>query len=296
MTTNNVFYDRRNNIEYDIERLRKNIVRRLIKEYPYLNENESYGNLFINLLSGRNKFPQSYKESILNKVSEVITMIKEEERVRRVRDEVYKLFKENAKNDYQKADWIFPNHFDIMVDLCKDMCKKYGGDVVVCELASYLHDAGLVVGRTTNSIEGHESRSAEYAKEVLKKGEFSQRVIDQVVECILITDKKEVDRPKLLNADIVRTADILSQFISIHYFAKASFFNNWEFFYKWLKDRVESCYKKIYFEEEKMVAKPIRDYLLKAIELYERHRNSYPSIFSNEQNNAKEKTNNPKKS
>lgn len=74
----------------------------------------------------------------------------------------------------------------------------------------------------------------------------------------------------------MRTADILSQFISVHYFAKASFFNNWKFFLKWMDDRIESCYGKICFKEERERAKPIKDYLVNAIKMYKKYNQNYP--------------------
>lgn len=193
-----------------------------------------------------------------------------------IKREVYNLFEKNTKNEYTSPSWIFPNHFDIMNDLVNEMCIKYNGNILVCELAVLLHDVGLVYKRETQSSEGHEKRSIEYAKEILNKYEIPPDVSKEVIECIISTEKDEKGEPKSINAKILRTADILSQFISVHYFAKASFFNNWDFFIKWMRDRIESCYSKISFEDERKIAKPIVDYILNAIELYDKHNKDYP--------------------
>jgi len=221
-------------------------------------------------------FSDDYRENILNRVNSIIDMEQNKDKLKAVKREVYLLFKNNEKNEYTNPDWIFPNHFDIMSDLVKDMCDKYGGSVLICELAVLLHDVGLVYKRENQSSEGHEKRSIEYTKEILKKYEMPEDISKGVIECIVSTEKDEKGEPKSINAKILRTADILSQFISIHYFAKASFFNNWNFFIEWVRDRVESCYSKISFEDERKIAEPIRDYMLKAIELYDKYNKNYP--------------------
>lgn len=273
--TSKIFYDPTKIIDNNINNLTHNIIRRLKKEYPNLSIEEYY-EYFLNILKGRHKFPKSYRENIINKVKLFIQMEQYKDNIKNVRKEIYLLFKENAKNDYQKADWIFPNHFDIMDDLIRNMCIKYNGDLVVCQLAVLLHDVGLVYKRESNSPEGHEKRSIEYAREVLNRNDFPQEIIDEVVECIVSTNKDEKSKPKSVNAQILRTADILSQFISIHYFAKASFFNNWEFFLKWLDNRIESCYSKLCFEDERKMAEPIRNYIKNAMELYDKNKKNYP--------------------
>ena len=123
---------------------------------------------------------------------------------------------------------------------------------------------------------GHEIRSIEYAKEILEKNNFPQEIINEVIECVLSTDKNEKGKPKSINAQILRTADILSQFISVHYFAKASFFNNWDFFLGWMDDRIENCYNKLCFDDERKMAEPIKDYLMNAMIMYKKYNKKYP--------------------
>ncbi len=221
------------------------------------------------------------RENIINKVNLFLDMKEFEEKIESVKKEIYQLFKENAKNDYQKADWIFPNHFDVMSDLVKDMCLKYSGDLVVCELAVLLHDVGLVYKRDIDSPEGHEKRSIEYTREILERNNFPKEIVKEVVECIVSTEKDKRGKPNSINAQILRTADILSQFISVHYFAKASFFNNWDFFYNWMDNRIESCYSKLCFEDERKMAEPIRNYLKYAMEIYEKYNKNYPLELNN---------------
>lgn len=268
--TNKIFIDTKNFISENIDDLYSNIIERLIYEYPN-QSNETYTQYFFNILKGKEKYPKEYKEIIKNKVLSIIDMKK---KIDLIRDEVYSLFKEDKgekKYLYVRRDWIFPNHFDVMIDLVKDMCGKYGGDFDICKIASLLHDTGLVYGRESASPAGHEERSIDYALKIMTKYEFSDEIKNEVVECIRATDAKE--NPTGTNQKIVRTADALSQFISVHFFAKAAFSGDWEFYSEWLEKKATNNFKKICFEDEKKIALPIRDYIINAVELYKKHNN-----------------------
>ena len=242
--TNKIFYDPLGIIKTNIDLLYGNVIKRLLYEYPNITREET-NEYFLNLLIGRNKFPKEYKEKILNQVNAIL-MKMEDDKIGEIKEEVYKLFQENAKGDYLDPRWIFPNHFEVMNDLIKDMCEKY---------------------------------------------KISEKISEEVIECISSTDKDKLSKPKSINAQILRTADVLSQFISVHYFAKASFFNNWDFFIKWMKERVDSCYNKICFDEERKIAKPIRDYMINAIKIYDQHKKDYPPLNEEKEENEFSKDN-----
>ncbi len=200
-----------------------------------------------------------------------------EEKIRQIRKEIYDLFREDTderRYSYVRKNWIFPNHLDVMIKLVNDMCPKYGGDVEVCEIAVYLHDVGLVYKRDSPSPEGHESRSIEYAKMMMDKYNISEKQRDEIIGCIEATDASEC--PKGVNQRIVRTADALSQFVSVHFFAKAAFSGDWESYKKWLKKKATNNFKKICFEDEIAVALPIRDYILNGLDMYGDFGSRYP--------------------
>lgn len=202
--------------------------------------------------------------------------MEEKNNVEIVRKEVYNLFLDETgerRFSYVRRNWIFPNHFDIMLDLVENMVEKYGGDKEICKLGVLLHDTGLIYGRESSDPKGHENRSVEYAKKIFKKIRLTEQKKNEVIECIEATDAKE--EPETLNAKIVRTADALSQFISIHFFAKSAFSGDWNTFHNWLKKKATNNFKKICFEDEKKMAEPVRDYILNAFELYEKHNKKY---------------------
>ena len=225
-------------------------------------------------MAGNKKLPDGFKTKLLNKICALIHM---EEKIESIRKEVYSLFRDDTgerKYSYVRRDWIFPNHLNVMIDLSREMCQKYGGDESICEIAILLHDVGLVYGRESASPEGHEERGIEYALKILKKNDISSEMQEDIIECIKATDAKE--EPSSINAKIVRTADALSQFTSVHFFAKAAFSGDWEFYSKWLEKKATNNFKKICFDDEVKQALPIRDYILSAIELYTKNKKDYP--------------------
>jgi HD superfamily phosphodiesterase len=200
-----------------------------------------------------------------------------EKKIESIRNEIYELFRQDTgerKYSYVRRDWVFPNHFDVMIDLSKEMCNKYGGDEDICEIAILLHDVGLVYERKSASPEGHEERGIEYARKILNKNVIPSQTQEKIIECIRATDAQE--EPSSINAKIVRTADALSQFISVHFFAKAAFSGDWDNYVGWLKKKATNNFKKICFEDEIKRATPMRDYILSAVEIHEKNQINYP--------------------
>lgn len=192
-----------------------------------------------------------------------------DQKMKKIFSEVYSLFKEdNNKKQFQyvRKNWIFPNHINIMIEIIKKLNSKYKGNLEICVLAAILHDTGLVYKRNSSSTAGHEERSIKYAKKILKKYEYPENKIIKIINCIRST--RFENKPTNINEKIVRTADSLSQFISIHFFAKAAFSQDINTYINWLKNKVEKNYQKICFKDEIEQAKPIRNYILRAIKMY----------------------------
>jgi hypothetical protein len=192
------------------------------------------------------------------------------ERFNKIYSEVYELFPpDNGKPElrYRRRNWIFPQHFDIMLEQISCMCTKYGGDREICSLAAVLHDTGLVYKRVSPGPDGHEERSIEYSKALLLKYDFDSDKIDQILKCISATDRGVT--PDTTNAKIVRTADALSKFLSCHFIAKAAFsIEDFDEYIPWLADKVESSYMKICFDDEKKDAEHAYRYLRQAVSSY----------------------------
>lgn len=186
-------------------------------------------------------------------------------------EKIYQITKEmfptNSEHKYRNQDWIFPHHIDIVIEISKELCKKYGGDEEICTIASILHDIGLT---SQDSPKGHEERSIEMAIETLSKENYSEENIDKIIGCIKTTDPDHL--PKTINEKIVRSADALSKFKSIHYIAKANFSKDFNWYVNWLKKKIKDDENKIMFEEEKEEIKPIIEIFNSMIEKYEKNK------------------------
>ena len=189
-------------------------------------------------------------------------------KIENIYQEVYELFPKSIelrRDKYRERDWIFPNHILISIKISKELCKKYNGNQDICKLALLLHDCGLVYKRG-DSPKGHEERSVEYAEIVLKKYNFSKEEIEEVIKCIKATDPKNTI--ELINEKIVRSSDALSQINSLHFFAKAYFSDEFDFFVNWLKNKLPKNLDKICFDDEKSQAEKIIKFYIKLVNDY----------------------------
>jgi predicted metal-dependent HD superfamily phosphohydrolase len=74
-------------------------------------------------------------------------------------------------------------------------------DLEIVQIAACFHDLGYV-----DISEGHEEKSAEYAREFLKKENYSPDKIDKVCNCILAT--KIPQMPKNILEEVICDADL----------------------------------------------------------------------------------------
>ncbi len=193
--------------------------------------------------------------------------------VKKIYDEVYKLFPPDTGKkglEYVRRTWIFPHHIDVMLGLAEELCEKYSADLETCQLAIILHDTGLEYGRTEATPKGHEERSLEYAEDILKRYEYASDQISRILDCIRATEPDY--EPEAVEEEVVRTCDAMSQFITVHFWAKAAFSGDWDWYVEWMDGKVKKNFKKICFEDEQEKIEPIRKYMLEAIERYKKNR------------------------
>lgn len=192
------------------------------------------------------------------------------ELIKKISENVKNLFPENIelrRDKYRERRWIFPNHFLIAIDIAKKLCEKYGGNVLVCEAALLLHDTGLVYKREDSPV-GHEEKGVEYSLKLLKELDVDESQIEEIIKCVKATDPDlEIST---LNQKIVRSSDALSQIDSMHFFAKAHFFDEIEFFVKWFKKKINKNIHKVIFEDEKKEAQIIVNHYNKILDSYEK--------------------------
>lgn len=182
--------------------------------------------------------------------------------------EVYNTFPSSdaPEHRYNRREWIFPHHINIMIAISEELCTKYGGDHTICYLGCLLHDVGLVVGRKGPSAAGHEARSERYAKELLEKHGCKKELIQEVLACIRATQAGQ--EAAGMNERIVRTADALAKLRSPHYLAKAAFSEDIASYMDWLEKKLDADERKLMFAEERESAQGAIQYLRDAIVSY----------------------------
>jgi predicted HD phosphohydrolase len=173
---------------------------------------------------------------------------------------------------YVNRHWIFPQHIDVMLDICDELLTDHEGDEYVCKAAIILHDVGLVYNRDQAAPTGHENRSVAYAKDYLDE-KVPSDLITKITNCIKATDERP-DDPSL-NQRIVRTCDGHAKYKSIHYLAKAQFSAHFKPYTEWLKAKIDSDYEKIEFDAHREQIQPVRKWLQDIIEDYEERRSPH---------------------
>lgn len=186
-------------------------------------------------------------------------------------NEVFSIYpndKDNVKLKYVNRYWIFPNHIDIVIDSSMRFIERYypQANKEIVFLASLLHDTGLVYNRTKDDAYGHEERSIEYSKKILKKYKYKDQIIQQVIQAISATEPQ--NKTETIESKIVRTADAYSHFVSIHFFAKSNFTENWEQFIKWFSKKIDDTYIKLEIAEVKEEIRPIYNHYKTAVNIY----------------------------
>ena len=103
---------------------------------------------------------------------------------------------------YEKDDW---NHHIIPVVKCaKKLAKIYKVNEEIVELAALLHD----IGRTDlKKGKDHHITGIPKAEEILKKYNFSEKVIEEVKHCIESHRGSKSIKPKTKIAEIISNAD-----------------------------------------------------------------------------------------
>jgi uncharacterized protein len=107
----------------------------------------------------------------------------------------------NAKGSH---DW---DHVKRVYNLCLQIGKKENANIEVLKLAALLHDVARAEEQESKGKICHAERSAEIAKEILKKHNLDKETIEKIVHCIEAHRKKGKKKPETLEAKILFDAD-----------------------------------------------------------------------------------------
>ena len=165
------------------------------------------------------------------------------------------LYEEKQANRAVWADWLYANHVFVVADQAELLAKKYGADISEARAAAVLHD---IADATTGRFDSrHEEKSAEIARDLLQKSDFTNEQIELIVEDVLrFHSCHNGEQPNSLDGQILATADSYAHLRSPFYiYATSQHAKNgksYEEIVAWLRAKVKRDYNnKVIFEDEK---------------------------------------------
>lgn len=78
----------------------------------------------------------------------------------------------------------FKNHLDISIDKGKMLAKEYNANLEIVQFGILLMDIKLTEARKNNIASEHVKMSSEFAKEFLKKSDFSDEEKEKIINCV----------------------------------------------------------------------------------------------------------------
>ncbi len=125
--------------------------------------------------------------------------------------EIISIIRNYAYEKSEKDDTHGFSHVERVFNLCLQLGKKLGANLLVLEIAALLHDIGRRNKKKTYSNKNHAEISAEMASKFLKSNDFelSQVDYDNIINSIKAHSFSNKIIPKTLEAKILSDADKL---------------------------------------------------------------------------------------
>jgi len=157
--------------------------------------------------------------------------------------------RELVKGKFEQNDWKF--HILPVIKYAKKLAKIYGVDQEITELAALLHD----IGRTRiESDKEHHIVGVHRAEKILKKYNYSEKVIKEIKHCIESHRITKGPKPKTILAKIIATADAMAHFdaLPVLFYQRARRGKNFEEILDWVDMKIEKdWHKKLLLPEAK---------------------------------------------
>jgi len=151
-------------------------------------------------------------------------------------DKIRKLVKKTCK----EGDWKY--HILVVVKYARKLAKIYKADEEIVELAALLHD----IGRTKlHDDENHHISGVPEAEKILKKYNYSEKIIEEVKHCVRSHRGSKDIKRKTISAEIIANADAMAHFDVLPIFFywrkdKESF----EEIIEWVDEKIERDWNK----------------------------------------------------
>lgn len=124
--------------------------------------------------------------------------------------QIIEKIKEEAKKYFIGAsgchDW---SHVERVHNLAAVIAKKENANLYIVRLAAYLHDIGRKEEMASKGEICHAQQGVGVAKKILKKYHLPQKIVENILHCILSHRYRNNHRPKTIEAKVLFDADKL---------------------------------------------------------------------------------------
>ncbi len=166
--------------------------------------------------------------------------------------------------------WMWKNHVPIVARKAELLAQKYEADVDLAVAGALLHDFGDAFVYRFHS--DHEKISKAKAIEALKKAEYSQEEVVEILEKIIAPHScRDGFLPETLEAKVLATADAVAH-LTTDFYLQFTWMHlpegkTYSEFLEWVAEKLERDFnKKIFFEE---VKDEVSDRYLALLEVFE---------------------------
>ena len=162
--------------------------------------------------------------------------------------------RELVKKKFDKDYWKY--HIFLVVKYAKKLAKIYKVNVEITELAALLHDIGRIDIRHD---EKHHIVGVSAAEKILRRYNYSEDIIKEVLHCVESHRGSEGPKPKTTIAKIIANADAMAHFdaLPIFFYWRGSRGEDFEEIIKWVDAKIKRdwCKKITFSKAKKMVEK-----------------------------------------
>ena len=160
--------------------------------------------------------------------------------IEEVRNEILQdieIYKNNSEDYYD----FWNEHIKYVYDEAINLAELYNADRTIVELGALLHDIALI--KKVGDRKDHHINGAELAREILKKYNCPQEILERVIGCVLNhrSSKNATNIEELCVAD----ADILAHFDNIPMLFNSAFVRN-NIKLNEVRDWLKECFEKDY--------------------------------------------------
>jgi len=159
--------------------------------------------------------------------------------------------KQLVEEKFEENDWKY--HMLPVIKYAKKLAKIYRLNEETVELAALLHDIGRI---EIKDDEEHHIRGIPRAEKILRKHNYSEDIIKEVLHCVESHRTSKGTKPRTMIAKIIANADAMAHFdvLPVFFYWRSNLGESFKEILKWVDTKIEKDWnKKITLPEAKKI-------------------------------------------